>query len=197
MNKKRLQILILIFSFTFIGLLQSTDSIFAIDSDGRVINEVTIVTVVQPDPNPLANNPGIFSYIFEACAGNQDILGPEVILISDVESKKIKLSHNIKANECEVSLSKITATTPDDIRPFFIDRGGVSKAIQILDDKMSEIKDKLQNERDALKEYTKLSRESNDYRKNISKTTNNIENLRTELDDMREIYHRTMILLRN
>jgi predicted nucleic acid-binding Zn-ribbon protein len=62
---------------------------------------------------------------------------------------------------------------------------------------MSEIKDKLQNERDALKEYTKLSRESNDYRKNISKTTNNIENLRTELDDMREIYHRTMILLRN
>jgi len=197
MKKNRLQILILIFSFAFIGLLQTADSIFAIDSDGRVINVVSIVTVVQPDPNPVANNPGIFSYIFEACAGNQDIQGPEVILVSDVESKKVKLSHNIKANQCEVSLSKITATTPDDIRPFFVDRGGMSKAIQILDDKMSEIKDKLQNERDALKEYTKLPRDSPDFHKNISKTTSNIENLRTELDDMREIYFRTILLLRN
>ena len=81
-----------------------------------------------------------------------------------------------------------------------------------LDDKMSEVKDNLKHEREALKEYAKLTHDSPehekkpitkwsiessdnakltpdspDYGKKISQTTHNIENLRAELADMREI----------
>ncbi len=161
-------------------------------SDGRTIKIVSIVTLVDPDRTVPKQKPGVYSYIFEACAGSQAIVAPEVVISSDSESKKIKLAKNLAANECQLSVSKIKATAKEKITSSLIERGGMSKLIGDLGNKINTLKSDLQAQKTTLKQ---LDPKSSDYKKKTNETTNKIVELRKNLNDARQDYYRMLYLL--
>ena len=177
------------------GTLNIGNSFAQTASDGRTVKQLAVVTLVDPDRIVPKQKPGTFSYIFEACAGSNNIRGPEVVVSSDSESKKIKLSHNLKANECQVSVSKIKSSSKDKITATVIERGGMSKVIIDQESKITEIKGKLQAEKDNLTKLTKQTPKPADFSKKVSEITDKIVKLRKELNDARQMYYRLVYLL--
>lgn len=182
---------ILILSGMNLGYSQSSAS------DGRTVNTIAVVTIIDPDRTVTTVKQGTFSYIFEACAGSNDIRSPEVIVSSDSESKKIKLSHDLKAGECQTSVSKIKASSKEKISAQVVDRGGVTKIIKDLEIKITEVKEKMKIEKANLKQIINEKPEPVDSSKKISDITDKIVKLRKELKDAREAYYRTLILMHN
>jgi len=166
-------------------------------SDGRHVNTLAIVTLVDTDKFLPKEKPGTFSYIFEACAGTNEIIYPEVIVSSDGESKKIKLSQNLKANECQVSVSKIKSSSKDLISAIVIDRGGMTKIVNDLQNNITAIKDKISVEKANLKKIVNEKPEPADFSKKVSEITGKIVKLRMDLEDSRQKYYRTLYLLNN
>ena len=184
----------LIISGMNVGYSQTTTSS---TSDGRNVKTIAVVTLVDPDRVVPKQKPGTYSYIFEACAGSNDILNPEVLVTSDSEAKKIKLSHNLKANECETSVSKIKSSSKDTISAVVIDRGGITKIVKDLENKITDVKEKMKIEKVNLNKITKETPQPADFNKKVSEITDKIVKLRMELKDVREKYYRVLYLLYN
>ena len=166
-------------------------------SDGRSVNTIAVVTLMDPDRTVPKQKPGTFSYIFEACAGSNDIRAPEVIITSDSESKKIKLSHNLKATECQASVSKIKSSSKNMISALVVERGGVTTVIKDLESKTTDIKEKIKIEKSNLSKIIKEKPQPADFDKKVSEITDKIVKLRKDLQNTREQYHRTLYLLYN
>lgn len=169
----------------------------ATTSDGRNVKTIAVITLVDPDRAVPKQKPGTFSYIFEACAGSSDIISPEVLIVSDSESKKIKLSHNLKANECQASVSKVKSSSKDTISALIVERGGITKMIKDLEIKTTDVKEKIKIEKLNLDKIIKEKPQPADFDKKISEITDKIVKLRQELKNVREQYHRTLYLLYN
>ncbi len=166
-------------------------------SDGRNVKTIAVVTLIDADRLIPKEKPGTYSYIFEACAGTNDIRNPEVLISSDSESKKIKLSHNLKANECQASVSKIKSSSKDVISAIVIERGGMTKIIKELESNITVIKDKIKMEKSNLKKIINETPEPADFSKKVSEITDKIVKLRMDLKNASEKYHRTLYLLHN
>lgn len=177
------------------GTLGIGSSFAQTSSDGRTIKKLAVVALVDPDRTVPKLKPGTFSFIFEACAGSSAIIAPEVVLSSDSESKKVKLSQNLKANECQVSVAKIKSSSKDIITASLVERGGMSKIIIEQESKITVIKNKLQTEKDSLTKLTKESPKPTDFSKKISDITDKIVKLRKEINDARQTYYRLVYLL--
>ena len=184
---------ILVLSGMNLGYSQTSTS----TSDGRKVNTIAVVTLVEPDRIVPKQKTGTFSYIFEACAGTSDVLNPEVLVTSDSESKKIKLSHNLKANECQVSVSKVKSSSKDTISAVLIDRGGMTKIVKDLESQILQVKDKIKVEKSNLKMMVNEKPQPADADKKISEVTAKIVQLRMDLNNVRENYFRTLYLLYN
>ena len=183
---------ILLMTILMASVFSFTPSYSQTSSDGRMIKIVSIVTLVDPDRTVPKQKPGVYSYIFEACAGSQAIVAPEAIISSDSESKKIKLAKNLAANECQLSVSKIKASTKDKITSSLIERGGMSKLIGEFGNKIDKIKSDLETQKTILKQ---LDPKSSDYKSKTNETTNKIVDLRKNLNDARQEYYRLLYLL--
>ena len=166
-------------------------------SDGRNVKTIAVVTLVEPDRVVPKQKTGTFSYIFEACAGSGDIINPEVLITSDSETKKIKLSHDLKAKECEVSVSKVKSSSKDTISAVMIDRGGMTKIVKDLESQILQVKEKIKVEKLNLDTMINEKPQPADIDKKISEITDKIVKLRMELKDVREKYFRTLYLLYN
>ena len=183
---------IMLMAVLILGTFSFTPSYSQTSSDGRIIKIVSVVTLIDPDRTVPKQKPGVYSYIFEACAGSQAIIGPEAVISSDSESKKIKLAKNLAANECQLSVLKIKASTKDKITSTLIERGGMSKLINEKADKINKQKSDLEAQKKILKQ---LDPKSTDYKSKINETTNKIIDLRKTLNDVRQEYHRLLYLL--
>ena len=84
-----------------------------------------------------------YSYIFEACSKADPIRAPTVFVTSDSETKNIKLGTMLQANSCYVSSALIKASNPTSISAEFLNRGGISDKIELLETKISELKGKI------------------------------------------------------
>ena len=178
-----------------LGYAQTATSDFM--SDGRNVKTIAVVTLIDPDRTVTTIKTGTYSYIFEACAGSNDIKNPEVFVKSDSESKKIKLSHNLKANECQTSVSKIKSSSKDTISAMVVDRGGMTKIIYDMEAKIKDVKEKMKVEKSNLTKILKEKPEPEGFDKKVSEITDKIVKLRKDLKDARESYHRTLYLLYN
>ncbi|MDH3313948.1 MAG: hypothetical protein OEM28_12525 [Nitrosopumilus sp.] len=167
------------------------------NSDGRNVKTIAVVTLVEPDRIVPKQKTGTFSYIFEACAGISDILSPEVLVTSDSESKKIKLSHKLDANQCQVSVSKVKSSSKDTISAVLIDRGGMTKIVKDLESQILQVKEKIKVEKSNLKMMINEKPQPADADKKISEVTAKIVKLRMDLNNIRENYFRTLYLLYN
>jgi len=184
---------IIVLSGMNLGYAQTSSS----TTDGRNVKTIAVVTLIEPDRVVPKQKTGTFSYIFEACAGSSDILNPEVLVTSDSESKKIKLSHDLKAKECEVSVSKVKSSSKDTISAVIIDRGGMTKIVKDLESQILQVKEKIKVEKSNLKMMINEKPQPADAEKKISEVTKKIVQLRMELNNVRENYFRTLYLLYN
>ena len=183
------------FTLAFSQVPTNSTSTTSTTSDGRMVNTVAIVTLIDPDRTVPSPKPGVYSYIFEACAGSQEIIGPEVIVSSPSESKKIKLSLNLMANECQTSVAKIKSPSKEEISAVVVERGGVSQIIKSLENSINEIKEQLRTEKTNLSNLIKETPKPQDFSRQVTDITSKIVELRADLKDARENYYRTLYLL--
>ena len=188
---------ILVTSGMNLGYSQTAATTSSLTSDGRNVKTIAVVTLVDPDRTVPKQKPGTYSYIFEACAGKNDIRSPEVLITSDSESKKVKLSHDLKTSECQASVSKIKSSSKDTISAVVIERGGITKIVKDLENKITDVKEKIKIEKSNLSKIIKEKPQPADFEKKISEITDKIVKLRKDLKDTREKYHRTLYLLHN
>lgn len=150
------------------------------------------VTKVFGDSGRLDLTPTTVAYnvIFEVCSGEKAIRAPEVLLSSDSEVKRIKLSNKILANSCEISAGTIKTTNPDSINATLINQGGITDRITSLENKIKELQDKLGGEKSSLKTSTQMQDKPSDHKQKVSESTNKITELRKELNAAKEEYYR-------
>lgn len=166
------------------------------DSDEPFIKKITSFEIKQEDKFIPISKPGWHMVVFEACAGSNEIINPEAIIISDSDSKKIKLSNNLDPKNCQMSSVKIMASDIESITGSVIESGGISFFIKELEAKIAIAKDNLQTERNNLKTLVeeKQKQKTYDYKIKISELTDKIVKLKKELGDSRDVYNRVLYL---
>lgn len=150
------------------------------------------VTKVFGDSGRLDLSPTTVAYnvIFEVCSSDKAIRAPEVLLSSDSEVKRIKLSNKILANSCEISAGTIRTTNLDSITATLINQGGITDRITSLENKIKELQEKLGGEKTNLATSARMSEKPTDYKQKVSDSTGKISELRKELNAAKEEYYR-------
>ena len=150
------------------------------------------VTKVFGDSGRLDLSPTTVAYnvIFEVCSNERAIRAPEVLVSSDSEVKKIKLSNKIAANSCEISAGTIKTTNPDSISMTLINQGGITDRITTLENKIKDLQEKLDAEKSGLKTSSQMEEKPADYKQKVSESTGKITELRKELNAAKEEYYR-------
>ena len=145
-----------------------------------------IKTVAQfSDAGRLKSDPVMsssFNFIFEACAGKDSILFPEVMIRSDTEVKSIKLSESLDAHACQTSSTVIKAADSNTIQATMITSGDISKIIKDLDSKVTNMQENIALDKKTLADLTKQNPPPDDFRQKITELTDKIIQQRNELN---------------
>lgn len=157
------------------------------------MGEIKKIAVLKEfsDAGRLESEPRVklYNFVFQLCSGNETIRSPEVYISSDSEVKTIKIPLPVSANKCYTSVSKINAANHDLIQGMLVNKGGISDKINELEQNVSDLKTKLQGEKDTL---SKISDPTNQKAQQVS---GNIITLRKELNNNREELNRYQFLL--
>jgi len=129
-----------------------------------------------------------YNVVFEACA-KSTVRAPEVIVISDSESKRVILSERIEANSCQTTAVQIKSANPDSIKATMTNKGGISVKISSLENKIKGLEDNLVSER------AKLSGIPNDIVSDVSETTQKIVDLRKDITKTKDELNRYKLAL--
>ena len=124
-----------------------------------------------------------YLHIFEICAIDKTIRAPEVLIKSDSEIKNVKLAQKVMANECFTNSAKIKAKDPSSVSTTLSNKGFVTSELSKLEEKVKEIQQKISSAKMTLSDITKNpSNLGEDSKRKVSETTNQIVNLREELN---------------
>ena len=107
------------------------------------ITTVAVIKQLAKNPAPGKSSASGYSYIFEACSKAEPIRAPTIFVTSDSETKNVKLGSMLQANSCYVSSALIKASNPASISAEFLNKGGISDKIELLETKISELKAKI------------------------------------------------------
>ena len=151
-------------------------------------NKSPVGTVKKLATVKIPTSPGIAStappaagyhVVFEVCGGEQGIRAPEVIIISDSETRYVKLVEKLLPNTCEINAGKIKAANPSSIDLKLVNKGGVTAKITQLENKVKDLQEKLDVEKSQLGTRVKQANEiSESEKERITK----IVEMRTELN---------------
>ena len=173
-------------------------SILKSSLDMRNLGTVTILQTVerQVEPTKLDSRPGIqgYSLVFQACAGPKKLAAPEVLIISDSESKSVKLSDSMEPKACQTSATKITATNVDSIKAMLVKKTDLSALISSLQSNLDELLIQLDAEKKNLASLAKQPQTS-ETTKQIGTSTDKIIELRNKVNAARAELHRNAYLL--
>jgi len=126
-----------------------------------------------------------FNFIFEACAGKDSIVFPEIMIRSDTETKTVKISESIEASTCQTSSTTIKAADKSTIQGTIITSEDVSKLIVDLENKVTMLKENIAKDKAALAELAKTIPQPDDFRQKITALTDSIINQRNELNQVK------------
>jgi len=133
-----------------------------------------------------------YHVVFEACADDQGIRAPEVIVTSDSETRYVKLVERLLPDSCETNSVQIKASNPDSIKMDIANKGGVTVKINQLENKVKDLQEKLAAERAKLGVKVKDTKEvDNESSTRITK----IAQMRSELNQAREELNRYLFAL--
>jgi predicted nucleic acid-binding Zn-ribbon protein len=136
-----------------------------------------------------------YDFVFEVCAHDQTIYVPNIFVKSDSDAQYVEMASRVDANSCQTSSTIVKAANPDSITAILENKGVISEKISILESKIVEIGQKLDDEKKALGEIIKTQSESTDFKTKISESNKKILQLRQELNDARGDYSRFLFVL--
>ena len=84
-----------------------------------------------------------YAYVFEACSATKLIKAPEIYVISDSETKNVKLGSSLKSGTCYTSSVIIKAADPNSISATLLNKGGISEKITTLETQIADLKNKI------------------------------------------------------
>lgn len=140
------------------------------------------------DAGRLKSDPVTSSYrfVFETCAGEKNVLFPEILVRSDSEAKSIKIGESLDANSCQTSTTTIRAADKNSISGTIIEAGNISKLLAELDSNISLIQEDIAKNKKELVEITNHNPPSDNFKQEVSKITSKIVNLKNELIQAKE-----------
>ncbi len=135
-----------------------------------------------------------YVYVFQACAGDQPIRAPEIVVTSDSEVRSVKLATDLSANACQVSSTIIKASSPDTIQGKLFAKDTVTKMVNNVEKRLSGIKIMLSEKNLELQKIVKQP-DSDTNTSKLIKLSQEIVELRKELKDARAEYYRLLFLI--
>ena len=135
-----------------------------------------------------------YVYVFQACAGDQLIRSPEIVVTSDSEVRSVKLATDLSANACQVSSTIIKASSADTIQGKLFAKDTVTKMVNNVEKRLSGIKIMLSEKNLELQKTVKQP-DSDTNTSKLVKLSQEIVELRKELKDARSEYYRLLFLI--
>ncbi|MHA7734918.1 hypothetical protein [Nitrosopumilus sp. S6] len=135
-----------------------------------------------------------YVYIFEACAGEEPIIAPEIVVRSDSEIRSVNLATDLSPNSCTISSTIIKAASSDSISGALVAKDVLTKMANESAKKVSDIKMKLNDKNIELLKIVKTP--SGDTKSSkLAQLTGEIVDLRQQLKDARAEYYRVLFLM--
>ena len=162
--------------------------------DIQISKSFTGVPVEKIVVNKLATMPALkqentYDVVFEMCTSNQMVRIPMVEVISDLDSKSVKLADKISPNSCQVSGTKIKALNIDSIKLSSKDSKENSSKINELEKQLADLNKSLQKQKQNLRELNHLAPRPSNFNQQLEDIANSIIDLRKEiLDKKSQIY---------
>ncbi|TFH00662.1 MAG: hypothetical protein E4G77_04665 [Nitrosopumilus sp.] len=150
------------------------------------VNKIKIVPQFV-DAGRLKSDPvaSAYNFIFEACSGKNNIVYPEVMVISDSEVKSLKLSESLDIHTCQTSSTIIKAGNPDSIYGTMISTGDISKMLSDLEIKVTSLQDSISKDKKSLSILVNQNPQPDDFTKKVSELTEKITSQRNELNKIK------------
>ncbi|RDJ32457.1 MAG: hypothetical protein DWQ18_07705 [Crenarchaeota archaeon] len=145
--------------------------------------------------NKLAATPGIqqkdvFDVAFEICSGSSGLRVPIVIVASDVESKAVQLADKIAPNSCQLSGTKIMATTADSINVTSGETAEKSTTVSDLEKQITDLEKKIQDEKSSLKSLVHDPARPANFNEKFIEISENIRDYRVQILELKSKLYR-------
>ncbi len=134
-----------------------------------------------------------FNYVFKICALDEKIKSPEVIIISDSETKSVKL-RDVYLKSCYTTASLVKASDPNSISAKLLNHGGITESITELENKITTLQSDIAIQREKL---SSINNEppSTDRAKKVSAIHKKITEIRDELKNVRYELQKYLLFL--
>ncbi len=158
---------------------------------GEIAGTITkITTLKQLSASTTAgksNSIAGYSYIFDACGTTKVVRSPEIFVVSDSETKSVKLASELKPGSCYTSSVLIKAADPNSITATLLNRGGISEKISTLETQVADLKNKIAAAKQKLP--------TTDDQSPTSENMNNIISMKKELKELQDQLRRYLMVL--
>ena len=129
---------------------------------------------------------GSYNFVFEACAGIQQIQFPEILVKSDSEIKSVKLPETLLPKSCQTTSTILNAADPNSIVGNLVESNEIEVKIKELELKVESLKESIAMNKQTLGDLVKQSPPPENSSKKVSELTEQITNQRDELNKTRE-----------
>ena len=152
-----------------IGTVNSLSTIQQYGPEGKLSTQLRVVE---------------YLYVFEVCAKDKTIRAPEVLISSDSEAKTVKLAQKIEANKCFTNSAKIKSKDPTSVSGVLTNKGLITDKVTELETQVSDLQTRLNVLKNSLPDESRTGSGmlSDDTKKKVTTTTNDISKLRAELN---------------
>lgn len=127
-----------------------------------------------------------YNFVFETCAGIEQIQFPEILVRSDSEIKSVKLSESLNPKSCQTTSTMIKAADTNTIKGLIVAIGEIPGQIKELELKVASLKEQISVDKQALSDLVKQKSAPNDLTKQVSEFTSKIVKQRDELNQSRQ-----------
>ena len=167
---------------TPIGTVTGISTVKQFGSEGRLSTDLRVTNYI---------------HVFEVCAKDKNIRAPEVLVASDSESKKVKLSQKIMPDKCYTTSAKIKATNPGSITASLTNKGMITDKLTELETKIADLQQKLAATK---KDFSGVAKQESttlgDAEKiKITNAANEISKLRAELNQAKNELNKYLFAL--
>ena len=145
--------------------------------EGALANQISVSKSIS--------EPGAFDVVFEVCAGKDILRVPVVVIQSDVANKAVRLADKVAPNSCQLSGTKINATSSDSITVGLGDTSSRSATVLDLEKKISELETDIKSQKESIRNLTHMAPRPTDFNEQVDPMVNKIVELRAEIHELK------------
>ncbi len=140
---------------------------------GYLANKISVL--------PSVASPNTFDVVFEACAGEEQVRVPVIMISSDKESVNVKLGDKIAPKTCQFTSAKIGATDSESITVNVAGNADSSNKITQLEKKIDDLTKQLVSEKESMKTLVHDPNRAEDFNEQLTMKVESISKLRSDI----------------